>query len=86
MATGQLPAGLRRVIVPAGVILVVIFSLTATFQLNSPVGPCIGTAGSRSNFLAKSKEWHAPEPDGRLIVTETRRSGGSELCTLIAAL
>lgn len=30
-------------------------------------------------FLAKSKEWHAPEPDGfRLIVTETHRSGGSE--------
>ena len=30
-------------------------------------------------FLAKSKEWHAPEPDGfRLIVTETHRSGGGE--------
>lgn len=31
-------------------------------------------------FLAKSKEWHAPDPDGvRLIVTATHRAGGQEI-------
>ena len=43
------------------------------------LAPSLAEQGHDVIFLAKSREWHAPEPDGfRLIVTETHRSGGHE--------
>ena len=43
------------------------------------LAPALAQRGHDVVFLAKSKEWHAPDPTGyRLIVTETHRAGGSE--------
>lgn len=43
------------------------------------LAPSLAQRGHDVIFLAKSKEWHAPKPDGyRLIVTTSHRSGGSE--------
>ena len=43
------------------------------------LAPAFAELGHDVVFLAKTKEWNAPEPVGfRLIVTETHRSGGSE--------
>ena len=55
-------------------------SLIATIQLSfAGLAPALAQRGHEVVFLAKSKEWHAPHPDGfRLIVTETHRSGGGE--------
>ena len=43
------------------------------------LAPALAQRGHEVVFLAKAKEWHAPEPEGfRLFVTTTHRSGGSE--------
>ena len=43
------------------------------------LAPALANRGNDVVFLAKSKEWHAPEPDGfRLVVTATHREGGSD--------
>ena len=43
------------------------------------LAPALAKQGHDVIFLAKSREWHAPEPVGfRLIVTQTHRSGGNE--------
>ena len=53
-----------------------------SLQLSSSVssfGSALAQRGHEVVFLAKAKEWHAPEPEGfRLFVTTTHRSGGSE--------
>lgn len=44
------------------------------------LAPALAQRGHEVVFLAKSKEWNAPQLIGfRLIVTETHRSGGSEV-------
>ena len=43
------------------------------------LAPSLAKRGNEVVFLAKSREWNAPEPIGfRLIVTETHRSGGAD--------
>ena len=43
------------------------------------LAPALANRGNGVVFLAKSKEWHAPEPDGfRLVVTATHREGGGD--------